>query len=136
MTVYKIYKSYFNRSDITETKRGNYENRAMLQKKREKYNAQDAAINAVEKKYEEITGSNKLQNKDHAQREVNLPQCRLSPAPVRREFWEGNAQCTRKCDRLPALAWLRGDSGRPKCTRKCTYPRPVHSSVDRLDFCY
>lgn len=41
--------SYFNRSDITETKRGNYENRAMLQKKREKYNAQDAAINAVEK---------------------------------------------------------------------------------------
>lgn len=26
VTVYKIYKSYFNRSDITETKRGNYEN--------------------------------------------------------------------------------------------------------------
>lgn len=39
-------------------------------------------------------------------------------------------------DQLPALAWLRGDSGRPKCTRKCTYPRPVHSSVDRLNFCY
>lgn len=26
VTVYKIYKSFFNRSDITETKRGNYEN--------------------------------------------------------------------------------------------------------------
>lgn len=47
--VYKIYKSYFNRSDITETKRGSYENRPMLQKKRGKYNAQDAAINAVVK---------------------------------------------------------------------------------------
>lgn len=28
-----------------------------------KYNAQDAAINAVEKKYKEITGDNKRQNK-------------------------------------------------------------------------
>lgn len=63
VTVYKIYKSYFQyRSDVTETKRGSYENRAMLQNKREKYNAQDAAINAVEKKYKEITGDNKLQN--------------------------------------------------------------------------
>lgn len=64
VTVYKIYKSYFQyRSDVTETKRGSYENRAMLQNKREKYNAQDAAINAVEKKYKEITGDNKRQNK-------------------------------------------------------------------------
>lgn len=28
--VYKIYKLYFNRSDIIEIKRGNYENRVML----------------------------------------------------------------------------------------------------------
>lgn len=32
-------------------------------KRGEKYNAEDAAINAVEKKYKEITGNNKLQNK-------------------------------------------------------------------------
>lgn len=28
--VYKIYKLYFNRSDIIEIKRGSYENRVML----------------------------------------------------------------------------------------------------------
>lgn len=49
VTVYKIYKSYFNRSDITETKRGIMKTEQCYKKRGEKYNAQDAAINAVEK---------------------------------------------------------------------------------------